>query len=72
LNDSHDLLRVLLELKYASRRHEMGRYGAEKMAREFSWETVARSRLRDYEAALSSRKPVPERSPARPFPEHTS
>ncbi len=72
LNDSNDLLRALLELKNPSTRREMGRIGAEKMARDFSWESVTRRRLRDYEAALHAARPARERSASRPFPEQTS
>lgn len=54
LNDLKDLERALLELKAPSRRCEMGRLGAEKMAREYSWESIAGSRLREYETALRS------------------
>jgi len=72
LNDSDDLLRVLLELKDPFRRREMGRIGAQKMARDFSWESVARRRLRDYEAALRPSSLVRERSSSQTFPEQTS
>jgi glycosyltransferase involved in cell wall biosynthesis len=72
LNDSNDLLRALLELKDPSKRREMGRIGAQKMARDFSWESVARRRLRDYEAALLQARPVRERSASRAYPERTS
>jgi glycosyltransferase involved in cell wall biosynthesis len=72
LNDANDLLRALLELKNPSTRWEMGRIGAQKMARDFSWESVARRRLRDYEVALRPASPARERSASRPFPERTS
>ncbi len=71
LNDSNDLLRVLLELKDPSLRREMGRIGAQKMARDFSWESVACRRLRDYEGALRPASSARERSASRPFPEQT-
>lgn len=71
LNDAKDLLRVLLELKDLSTRREMGRIGAQKMARDFSWESVARCRLRDYEAALRPSSSARESSASRPFPEQT-
>lgn len=72
LNDSRDLLRALLDLKDISARREMGRIGAQKMARDFSWESAARRRLRDYEAALRPPRSAKERSASRPFPEQTS
>lgn len=72
LNDSKDLLRTLVELQDPSRRREMGCVGAQKMARDFSWESIARRRLRDYEAALRPVVRAKERSASRPFPEQTS
>lgn len=72
LNDSEDLQRALLELKDPSTRREMGRIGAQKMARDFSWESVARRRLCDYEAALRPSRATKESSASRPFPEQTS
>lgn len=72
LNDSNDLLRALLELKDPFRRREMGCIGAQKMASDFSWESIARRRLRDYEAALRPGSPTKERSANQPFQERTS
>ena len=69
LNDLADLVRVLLELQDPQTRQRLGAFGAQKMARDFSWESIARRRLRDYETALGSRcqheEPVvsKERSP---------
>jgi len=54
LNDLDDLIRVLLLLKNFATRQKMGFHGAQKMARDFSWETIARRRLLDYRAALTS------------------
>jgi len=54
LNDLEDLVRVLLELRDAAKRVRMGETGARKMKSEYSWELIARQRLRDYEAALGS------------------
>jgi len=71
LNDANDLARTLLELESASRREELGRCGGEKMAREFSWDSVARRRLHDYEVALRSKNFSLKGSPARPSIEHT-
>jgi len=54
LNDVRDLVRALLELRDQETRARLGSYGVQKMARDFSWESVARRRLQDYEAALRS------------------
>jgi len=53
LNNLDDLIRSLLELRDAGLRDRLGSRGAEKMAGQFSWRAIARSRLRDYEAALN-------------------
>jgi glycosyltransferase involved in cell wall biosynthesis len=52
LNELGDLVRVLLELRDPETRKRMGAIGARKMAHDFSWESIAGRRLRDYEAAL--------------------
>jgi len=52
LNDLQDLVRVLLELRDPGVRRRLGSAGASKMARDFSWDSVARRRLNDYQAAL--------------------
>jgi glycosyltransferase involved in cell wall biosynthesis len=57
LNDLRDLVRVLLELSDQQTRECLGTAGAQKMARDFSWESIARRRVQDYEYALGSRKP---------------
>ena len=72
LNDTNYLLRALLELKDASQRRKLGRIGAQKMARDFSWESVARRRLHDYETALHAANPDRERTASQTFPEETS
>jgi glycosyltransferase involved in cell wall biosynthesis len=54
LNDLDDLVRVLETLGDSRKRSEMGALGARKMARDFSWESVARKRLVDYTAAIRS------------------
>jgi glycosyltransferase involved in cell wall biosynthesis len=53
LNDVEDLVRVLRELRLPETRNRLGAIGARKMAQDFSWESIAKRRLRDYEAALS-------------------
>jgi glycosyltransferase involved in cell wall biosynthesis len=67
LNDGEDLIRVLLQLRPLQTRLRMGLWGAQKMAREFSWDSVAKRRIGDYQVALgvgpSSRSnAVPEES----------
>jgi glycosyltransferase involved in cell wall biosynthesis len=61
LNDQTDLVRALLGLRGAETRRAMGELGARKMAEEFSWESIARRRMRDYEAALRSGRPLAEK-----------
>jgi glycosyltransferase involved in cell wall biosynthesis len=55
LNDLDDLARALRALRAPETRRAMGRNGAEKIAGNYSWESIARGRLKDYCAAL--RKP---------------
>jgi glycosyltransferase involved in cell wall biosynthesis len=55
LNDLRDLVRVLLELRDPETRKRMGAIGAQKMANDLSWESIAKRRLRDYETVLSSK-----------------
>jgi len=55
LNDTGDLVRVLLELRDPETRKRLGAFGSHKIAHDFSWESIARRRLRDYEAALRPR-----------------
>jgi glycosyltransferase involved in cell wall biosynthesis len=54
LNDVDDLVRTLLQLKNVETRRLLGTCGARKMAHDFSWDTVARRRVRDYESALGN------------------
>ena len=56
MNDLDDLVHNLLRLIDPEERKRLGLFGADKMARAFSWESVARRRLRDYEAALGSHR----------------
>jgi glycosyltransferase involved in cell wall biosynthesis len=55
LNDRESLVRALLSLKDPGIRRKLAEAGAEKMAKQFSWEAIARRRLRDYEIALNGR-----------------
>jgi glycosyltransferase involved in cell wall biosynthesis len=54
LSDLGDLVRVLLDLRNEGTRLHLGELGARKMKREYSWEHIARQRVRDYETALGS------------------
>lgn len=56
LNNLDDLVRVLLSLGDSSKRYKLGINGAEKMLNNFSWEVIAKNRLKEYEIALSSTK----------------
>lgn len=53
LNDIQDLIRVLLDLRDPQTRNHLGSIGAQKVRRDFSWESLARERLRDYLAAIT-------------------
>lgn len=52
-DDVEHLASILLELRDAPVRRQLGVNGAIRMAREFSWESLAKRRLRDYESALA-------------------
>ncbi len=56
LNDLEDLTETLLELQYPATRLLMGSCGAQRIARNFSWESIAKKRLRDYETSLSGKR----------------
>lgn len=56
LNDQRDLIRALLGLRGADTRRAMGERGARRMAEQFSWDSIARRRIEDYEAALRTRR----------------
>jgi glycosyltransferase involved in cell wall biosynthesis len=56
LNDQGDLTRALLALRDGEKRKAMGERGARRMAEQFSWESVARRRIRDYEVALGFKR----------------
>jgi glycosyltransferase involved in cell wall biosynthesis len=56
LNDLGDLVRALFALRDRQTRERLGALGAQKMAHDFSWESIARRRLLDYEVALRSRR----------------
>lgn len=52
LNDIDDMMRALLSLRDPNERMCLGSSGAQKMLRHFSWEGLAKRRLRDYESVL--------------------
>jgi len=51
-SDPGDLSRALLSLRDVGARAQLGDFGAVKMAREFSWTSIAHRRLEDYKAVL--------------------
>lgn len=53
--DIVDLTNALLELEKSHTRARLGGFGAQKIAEEFSWTSIASRRLQDYQAALASR-----------------
>jgi glycosyltransferase involved in cell wall biosynthesis len=53
LNDCEDLIRVLISLRASEKRHELGERGAKKIRQQFGWDSIAKLRLRGYEAALN-------------------
>jgi glycosyltransferase involved in cell wall biosynthesis len=53
LGDVDDLVVQLLALRNPQVREKLGAEGARRMREEFSWEAIARSRLRDYSAVLA-------------------
>jgi len=54
LNDSADLAEKIRLLSDSTYRHQLGDVGARRMAELFSWNSVARRRLADYEAAVAA------------------
>jgi glycosyltransferase involved in cell wall biosynthesis len=51
-NDVHDMARALLSLADSGERAALALHGREKMARDFSWMSIAKAIVADYEAAL--------------------
>jgi glycosyltransferase involved in cell wall biosynthesis len=51
-DDDHDLARALKELRDAGLRRQLGEHGTLKVREQYSWEVIARRRVRDYEEAL--------------------
>jgi glycosyltransferase involved in cell wall biosynthesis len=51
LNDLNDLVRVLRSLRSDDARRKLGSVGANKMASNFSWESLTKKRISDYEAS---------------------
>ena len=56
LNDLEDLTTKLRQLEDLALRAKLGKTGAEKMRKCFSWESIARSKLDDYERSLTGRR----------------
>lgn len=54
LNDVDDMIRVLRLLKDKALRNKLGEAGSRKMAAQFGWESIARRRYNDFNAALSN------------------
>jgi glycosyltransferase involved in cell wall biosynthesis len=54
MNDLNSLITTLWELEPEWLRKDLGVAGAAKMAQHFSWESVARRRMSDYQSALSA------------------
>jgi glycosyltransferase involved in cell wall biosynthesis len=55
LNDAADLAEKIRLLSDPTFGHQLGEVGARRMTQLFSWNSVARHRLADYEAALATR-----------------
>ena len=51
--DADDLARQLLTLQESALRTQLGECGADKIARKFSWMSIAKRRLGDYQAAMN-------------------
>jgi glycosyltransferase involved in cell wall biosynthesis len=58
MNNLDGLVRTLLILQDKGERFRLGTYGAAKMARYFSWDSVARCRLKDYEISLGQYREI--------------
>ena len=56
LNDAADLAEKIRSLSDPTYGRQLGDVGARRMTQLFSWNSVARRRLADYEAALAARK----------------
>jgi Glycosyltransferase len=52
INNLNALVHALLMLRDRTERVRLGSFGAKKMASYFSWDSVARRRLKDYEMAI--------------------
>jgi glycosyltransferase involved in cell wall biosynthesis len=64
LNDLADLQKALLGMKDVETRRLLGQFGAQKMAEQYSWESIAHQRLRDYEIALGRKSITSENQPS--------
>lgn len=57
LNNVADLAQKVRSLSDPERRRQLGSVGAHRMGERFSWDSIARQRLADYEAAVAMRVP---------------
>lgn len=64
-NDPLSLSETLSALSNPALRKTLGAAGAARMARDFSWESIAKRRLLDYEATLCVNKPFQQTLPDR-------
>lgn len=58
LNNVADLAQKVRSLSDPERRRQLGSVGARRMVERFSWDSIARQRLADYEAAVAMRVPA--------------
>jgi glycosyltransferase involved in cell wall biosynthesis len=72
LNDLEDLAQTVLRFRDPAVRQRLGSFGAQKIARHFSWDALARRRLHDYELALHSGRPVTRKLNGRQQPDADS
>jgi glycosyltransferase involved in cell wall biosynthesis len=62
LNDLASLIEVLLRLQDPRERERLGACGAHKMARDCSWELIAKKRLQDYQSACGFQTVLAEKT----------
>jgi glycosyltransferase involved in cell wall biosynthesis len=55
LNDVADLTRVLYGLRHQQQRERLGLIGSRKITRQFSWSSIAKKRLGDYQASIGGK-----------------
>ncbi|NOU19896.1 MAG: glycosyltransferase family 4 protein [Bacteroidales bacterium] len=52
-NDVDDLVRVLMKMKDEEIRNRFSRFGVEKIREKYSWDIIAKDRVRDYQSFLN-------------------